>query len=293
MGKGLLWIDYLKRRGTMYQIIDKKRLNEAVELMVIHAPFVARKCEPGQFVILRVEEKGERIPLTIADYDRKKQTVTIIYQIVGYTTKLLSTKNIGESILDFVGPLGKPSELKKYKRVLGIGGGVGAAPLYPQIRKLKEMGVEVDVILGGRNKEFIILDREFETICDNVYYATDDGTKGTKGFVTDVLNRLLDEGGIYDEVIAIGPLIMMRAVVNITKPKNIPTAVSLNPIMIDGTGMCGGCRVTVGGETKFACVDGPDFDGFLVDFDECMRRQGIYKEEEHSCRIGLGGEHHA
>lgn len=277
----------------MYKILKKKKLNEAVELMVVQAPFVARSCQPGQFIILRPDEKGERIPLTIADYDREKETVTIIYQVVGYSTQLLSAKQEGDTIPDFVGPLGKPSELKKHKRVLGIGGGVGAAPLYPQIRKLHEMGVAVDVILGGRSKEFIILDKEFEAICDNVYYATDDGSKGKKGFVTDVLNDLLNEGKEYDEVIAIGPLVMMRAVVNITKPKNIPTAVSLNPIMIDGTGMCGGCRVTVGGETKFACVDGPDFDGFLVDFDECMRRQGMYKEEEHTCRIGLGGEAHA
>jgi ferredoxin--NADP+ reductase len=277
----------------MYKIIDKKTLNEAVELMVVHAPFVARKCEPGQFIILRVDDMGERIPLTIADYDRKKETVTIIYQVVGYTTKLLSQKQVGEYISDFVGPLGKPSELKKHKKVLGIGGGVGAAPLYPQIRKLHEMGVEVDVILGGRSEEFVILHKEFEAICNQVYYATDDGSKGKRGFVTDVLNDLLSQGKEYNEVIAIGPLVMMRAVVGVTKPKNIPTAVSLNPIMIDGTGMCGGCRVTIGGETKFACVDGPDFDGFLVDFDECMRRQGMYKEEEHECRIGLGGEHHA
>ncbi|MFP4697550.1 MAG: sulfide/dihydroorotate dehydrogenase-like FAD/NAD-binding protein [Eubacteriales bacterium] len=272
----------------MYKIVEKKKLNEVVELMKVRAPFVARKCEPGQFIILRVDENGERIPLTIADYDREEETVTIIYQVIGYTTQLLSRKKTGDSIVDFVGPLGKATELKDHKRVLGICGGVGAAPLYPQIRKLYELGVEVDVILGGRSEEYIILEDEFKAICNNVYYATDDGSKGKKGFVTNVLTDLLDNGEKYDEVIAIGPLMMMRAVVGITKPLGIATGVSLNPVMIDGTGMCGGCRVTVGGETKFACVDGPDFDGLLVDFDECIRRQNIYKqEEEHICKIGL------
>lgn len=270
----------------MYKIVKKKTINSQVELMVVEAPFTARKCEPGQFIILRVNEDGERIPLTIADYDRKAGTVTIIYQVVGYSTKLLSKKQEGDFINDFVGPLGQATELKKHKRVLGIGGGVGAAPLYPQIKKLKSMGVSVDVIIGGRSEEYIILEDEFNEVCDNIYFATNDGTKGTKGFVTDVLNDLLEKGNEYDEVIAIGPLIMMKAVVSVTKPLNIPTGVSLNPIMIDGTGMCGGCRVTVGGETKFACVDGPDFDGFLVDFDECMRRQSYYKDEEdHVCKL--------
>ena len=270
----------------MYKIVKKRSINSQVELMVVEAPFTARKCEPGQFIILRVNEDGERIPLTIADYDREAGTVTIIYQVVGYTTKLLSKKQEGEYINDFVGPLGQATELKKCDRVLGIGGGVGAAPLYPQIKKLKSMGVSVDVIIGGRSEEYIILEDEFKEICDNIYFATNDGTKGTKGFVTDVLNDLLEKGNKYDEVIAIGPLVMMKAVVSVTKPLNIPTGVSLNPIMIDGTGMCGGCRVTVGGETKFACVDGPDFDGFLVDFDECIRRQSYYKEEEdHVCKL--------
>ncbi|GMQ63602.1 sulfide/dihydroorotate dehydrogenase-like FAD/NAD-binding protein [Vallitalea maricola] len=270
----------------MYKIVKKKTINSQVELMVVEAPFTARKCEPGQFIILRVNEDGERIPLTIADYDREAGTVTIIYQVVGYSTKLLSKKQEGDYINDFVGPLGQATELKKHKRVLGIGGGVGAAPLYPQIKKLKSMGVSVDVIIGGRSEEYIILEDQFKEICDNIYFATNDGTRGTKGFVTDVLNDLLEKGNKYDEVIAIGPLIMMKAVVSVTKPLNIPTGVSLNPIMIDGTGMCGGCRVTVGGETKFACVDGPDFDGFLVDFDECMRRQSYYKEEEnHVCKL--------
>ena len=274
---------------SMYKIVRKQRLNQAVELMEVEAPFVARKCEPGQFIILRVDENGERVPLTIADYNRDNGTVTIIYQVVGYSTKLLSQLNEGDFIHDFVGPLGKPSELKPHKRVLGIGGGVGAAPLYPQVRKLKEMGVQVDVVLGGRSDEFVILREQFEEVCDNVYYATDDGSLGIKGFVTDVLKSQIEKGVEYDEVIAIGPLVMMRAVVSITKPINLPTAVSLNPIMIDGTGMCGGCRVTIGGNTKFACVDGPDFDGFQVDFNELMRRQGMYKteEEDHACRIGL------
>ncbi|TCT15697.1 ferredoxin--NADP+ reductase [Natranaerovirga pectinivora] len=278
----------------MYKIVDKKQLNEAVELMVIKAPYVARKCEPGQFIILRADNNSERIPLTIADYNREEETVTIIYQVVGYSTKVLYEKQVGDSVVDFVGPLGKPTELKKHKKVLGIGGGVGAAPLYPQIRKLHEMGVEVDVILGGRSDEYIILEEEFKAVTKNLYFATNDGSKGKEGFVTDILNELIANGEEYDEVIAIGPLVMMKAVVGITKPLNIQTAVSLNPVMIDGTGMCGGCRVTVGNEIKFACVDGPDFDGLLVDFDECLRRQNMYKEEEHSCRIGLeGGQNNA
>ena len=254
----------------VYKIVKKQTLNQAVELMEIHAPYVARKCEPGQFIIIRVDEDGERVPLTIADFDREKETVTIIYQVVGYTTELLSKKKEGEYVQDFVGPLGQP------------------APLYPQLRKLAKMGVPVDVIIGGKSAEFVILKELFEEFCDNVYIATDDGSLGTKGFVTTVLEEQIKAGVKYDEVIAIGPLIMMKNVVKITKEYDIPTMVSLNPIMIDGTGMCGGCRVNIGGETKFACVDGPDFDGFKVDFDECMQRQGMFKEEEHQCRIGRG-----
>lgn len=271
----------------MYKIVEKEILNDVVQKMVIEAPFVARKCEPGQFIILRVNEGGERIPLTIMDYDREQQTVTIVYQMLGMTTKLLGTKEVGEFLLDFVGPLGMPTELNSdHKRVLGIAGGVGSAPLYPQLKKLASMGTKVDVIIGGRTKELAILGEEFSKFCDNVYYATNDGSLGHKGFVTDVFNGLLDQGEVYDEVITIGPLIMMKAVVSITKPLGIATGVSLNPIMIDGTGMCGGCRVTVGNETKFACVDGPDFDGLLVDFDEAMRRQTFYKEqEEHICKL--------
>lgn len=270
----------------MYKIIEKEVLNEVVQRMVIEAPFVARKCEPGQFIILRVEEGGERIPLTIMDYDREKRTVTIVFQLLGLTTKLLATKEVGEFLLDFVGPLGMATKLVEHKRVLGIAGGVGAAPLYPQLKKLASGGTKVDVIIGGRSKDLVILGEEFSKFCDNVYYATNDGSLGHQGFVTEVFNNLLNQGEVYDEVITIGPLIMMKAVVGITKPLNIATGVSLNPIMIDGTGMCGGCRVTVGGETKFACVDGPDFDGLLVDFDEAMRRQGYFKEQEsHICRM--------
>lgn len=274
----------------MYKIVRKQKLNEVVEKMVIHAPFVARKCEPGQFIILCVEDGDERIPLTIQDYDREEETVSIIYQVVGYSTKKLAEKEEGEYIAHFAGPLGVATHLGGAKKVLGIGGGVGAAPLYPQIKKLKEQGCECDIILGGRSKEFVILQDEFSKISDHLSIATDDGSQGIKGFVTQILQELLESGKTYDEVIAIGPLPMMKAVVAVTKPLGIPTMVSMNPIMIDGTGMCGGCRVTVDGETKFACVDGPDFDGFKVDFDEAMRRQMMYKKQEaHVCRLVEGG----
>lgn len=278
----------------MYRILEKNRLNPTVERVVVHAPYVARKCEPGQFVMVRVDDKGERIPLTIADFDRERETVAIIYQAVGYSTRLLMEKQAGDTLSDFAGPLGRPVELHPRRRVLGIGGGVGAAPLYPQLRKLHEMGVPVDVVLGGRSREYILLENEFREFCGNVYLVTNDGSAGEQGFVTDALKRRLDEGAEYDEVIAIGPLVMMKAVVEITKPRGIATGVSLNPIMIDGTGMCGGCRVSVGGETKFACVDGPDFDGLLVDFDECIRRQSMYKDmEAHACKIGWEEARHA
>lgn len=271
---------------TLYKIVEKEEINSLVTKMVIEAPFVTRKCQPGQFIILRVVENGERIPLTIMDYDREKQTVTIIFQVVGLTTGLLNRLEVGDYILDLVGPLGKPSNLEKKERVLGIAGGVGAAPLFPQLKYLAEIGVKVDVVIGGRSMEFVILGNEFAKFCDNVHYVTDDGTKGQKGFVTDILRQLLEAGEKYDEVIAVGPLVMMRAVVGITKPIGLPTAVSLNPIMVDGTGMCGGCRVDIGGETKFACVDGPDFDGFLVDFDEVITRQTYYKaQEKYICRL--------
>lgn len=278
----------------MYKIISKKILNPALELMEIYAPFVARKCEAGQFIIIRVDEDGERIPLTIADFDREKETVTIIYQKVGYSTNLLSEKQEGDYVADFVGPLGVPSPLKYTdKKVIGIAGGLGAAPIYPQLKKLHKMGVKVDVIIGGRSKDFIILEDQFREFCDNVYICTDDGTYGTKGFVTVVLQELLDKGQEYEECIAIGSLGMMNGVVNVTKPRGLHTMVSLNPLMIDGTGMCGCCRVTVDGEMKFACVDGPDFDGFKVDFKECMERQNFFKDKEkemndHVCKIGRG-----
>lgn len=278
----------------MYKIVSKKILNPALELMEIHAPFVARKCEAGQFIIIRVDEDGERIPLTIADFDRERETVTIIYQKVGYSSNLLSEKQEGDYVEDFVGPLGVPSPLKYTdKKVIGVAGGLGAAPIYPQLKKLHEMGVKVDVIIGGRSKDFIILEEQFREFCDNVYICTDDGSYGAKGFVTVVLQELLDRGEEYEECIAIGSLGMMKGVVDVTKPAGLHTMVSLNPLMIDGTGMCGGCRVTIDGEMKFACVDGPDFDGFKVDFKECMERQSFFKDKEqemndHACKIGRG-----
>jgi NAD(P)H-flavin reductase len=271
----------------MYKIVRKEILNDVVELMEVHAPYVARKCEPGQFIILRVTEDGERIPLTIADYDREKETITIIYQIVGYSTKILSELNEGDYLVDFVGPLGEPTHLPEGNHIVGVAGGVGSAPLFPQLRALAEQGKHVDVIIGGREAQYVLWAKRFEEFCDNVYITTDDGSLGRKGFGTDVLKELMTkEDDPIDTVIAIGPVVMMRAVVNVTKPANIPTMVSLNPIMIDGTGMCGCCRVTVDGKVKFACVDGPDFDGLLVDFDELMQRQKMFKTEEgHICNI--------
>ena len=264
----------------MYKIVKKERLNDVVELMEVHAPMVARKCEPGQFIILRVGEDGERIPLTIADYDREAETITIIYQIVGFSTRQLAKLNEGDEITDFVGPLGVPTDLHKSNHVVGIAGGVGSAPLYPQLKKLAEMGVDVDVIIGGREAQYVLWADKFKAFCKNVYVMTDDGSLGEKGFGTVKLQELIDSGDPIDEVIAIGPVPMMKAVVGVTKPHNLKTMVSLNPIMIDGTGMCGCCRVTVDGKIKFACVDGPDFDGLSVDFDELMARQRMFKEEE-------------
>ena len=274
----------------MYKIVKKEVLNSVVVMMEIEAPYVAARCEAGQFVIVRVDEDGERIPLTIANFDRERNTVEIIFQVVGYSTTLMAKLNEGDYLQDFVGPLGQPAPLnKEWKRVIGIAGGVGAAPLYPQAKKLAEQGTKVDVIIGGRTAELVLLKEKFEKFCDNVYIMTDDGSLGEQGVVTKKLQELLDAGVQYDHAIAIGPLIMMKFVVALTKKPeyNLPTAVSLNPIMIDGTGMCGGCRVTVGGETKFACVDGPDFDGFEVDFDQCMKRQTFFKEEEHECMMKL------
>ena len=274
----------------MYKIVKKEVLNSVVVMMEIEAPYVAARCEAGQFVIVRVDEDGERIPLTIADFDRERNTVEIIFQVVGYSTTLMAKLNEGDYLQDFVGPLGQPAPLnKEWKRVIGVACGVGAAPLYPQAKKLAEQGTKVDVIIGGRTAELVLLKEKFEKFCDNVYIMTDDGSLGEQGVVTKKLQELLDAGVKYDHAIAIGPLIMMKFVVALTKKPeyNLPTAVSLNPIMIDGTGMCGGCRVTVGGETKFACVDGPDFDGFEVDFDQCMKRQTFFKEEEHECMMKL------
>ena len=274
----------------MYKIVKKEVLNSVVVMMEIEAPYVAARCEAGQFVIVRVDEDGERIPLTIADFDRERNTVEIIFQVVGYSTTLMAKLNEGDYLQDFVGPLGQPAPLnKEWKRVIGVAGGVGAAPLYPQAKKLAEQGTKVDVIIGGRTAELVLLKEKFEKFCDNVYIMTDDGSLGEQGVVTKKLQELLDAGVKYDHAIAIGPLIMMKFVVALTKKPeyNLPTVVSLNPIMIDGTGMCGGCRVTVGGETKFACVDGPDFDGFEVDFDQCMKRQTFFKEEEHECMMKL------
>ncbi len=264
----------------MYKILKKEILNETVTLMEIDAAAIAKKALPGQFIILRVNEKGERIPLTIADYDREKGSVTIIFQIVGKTTALLNTLNKGDAILDFVGPLGTPSHLDGYKKVAVIGGGLGTAIAYPQAKYLHLSGAEVHSITGFRNRDLIILEKELEAVSDKLMIMTDDGSNGNKGFVTAALKELIDSGETYDLVVAIGPLQMMRAVCNLTKEYNIKTVVSMNSIMIDGTGMCGGCRLTVGGETKFACVDGPDFDGHLVDFDEAIRRSGMYSGEE-------------
>ena len=275
----------------MFKIVTKRKLNDAVTLMEIEAPFIAKKAKAGQFIIFRIDDKGERVPLTIADYDREKGTVTIIFQKVGLSTKMLAEMNEGDYISDFVGPLGVPTDYEDFKKVAVIGGGVGNAIAYPQAKALHEMGVEVDVIAGFRNKDIVILEDEMRAASTNYYITTDDGSYGEKGFVTDKLKSLIDAGNNYDAVIAIGPIPMMKFVSLTTKPYGIKTIVSLNPIMIDGTGMCGGCRVTVGGEIKFACVDGPDFDGHLVDFDELMNRNSIYREREaettetHMCRM--------
>ena len=264
----------------MFKIIRKKRLNPTVTLMDIQAPLIARKAEPGQFIILRVDEAGERIPLTIADYDREKGSVTIIFQIVGATTEKLNHLEEGDSLHDFVGPLGIASHTEGLKKVAVIGGGVGSAIAYPIAKKLHAQGAEVHAIVGFRNKDLVILEDEFRAVSDLCKVMTDDGSYGEKGLVTNALKSLLDAGEQYDEVIAIGPLVMMKFVCQLTKEYNVKTVVSMNPIMIDGTGMCGGCRLTVGGETKFACVDGPDFDGHLVDFDEAMERSNMYRDFE-------------
>ena len=264
----------------MFKIIEKKELNSSVTLMKIKAPLVARKAQPGQFIILRVDDEGERIPLTIADYDREEGTITIIFQIVGATTKLLNQKNEGDYISDFVGPLGRATRTDGLKKVAVVGGGVGCAIAYPVAKKLHEIGCEVHSIVGFRNKDLLFLEDEFRDASNKLIITSDDGSVGEKGLVTDALKKLIEEGNCYDEVIAIGPLVMMKFVARLTKEYGIKTVVSMNPIMIDGTGMCGGCRLTVGGKTMFACVDGPEFDGHLVDFDEAIDRASMYKEFE-------------
>lgn len=282
----------------MFKIIHKCRLNDTTTLMRFDAPAVAKKAKPGQFIILRIDENGERIPLTIADYDRAAGTVDIIFQKVGATTRRLDLLEEGEAILDFVGPLGRESEFGDVagKRVAVIGGGLGIAIAYPQAKALHALGAKVDMIVGFRNIELAILLDELEGACENLIVMTDDGSNGNKGFVTTALEEQLNAGAKYEHVVAIGPLPMMRAVCELTRPYGIKTVVSMNPIMIDGTGMCGGCRLTVGGETKFACVDGPEFDGHLVDFDEAIKRSRMYKAEEqisnekHFCN--LTGEVH-
>ena len=270
----------VKGGREMFKILKKQELNPTVTLMDIDAPLIAKKAEPGQFIILRVDEEGERIPLTIADYDREKGTVTIIFQIVGATTEKLNAKKEGEYIQDFVGPLGVPSHVDGLKKVAVVGGGVGCAIAYPIAKKLHALGAEVHSIVGFRNKDLVILEDEFAAVSDKMCVMTDDGSHGTKGLVTDALKNLIESGEKYDEVITIGPLIMMKFVCALTKEYGVKTMVSMNPIMIDGTGMCGGCRLTVGGTTKFACVDGPDFDGHEVDFDEAIERSSIYKPFE-------------
>ncbi|MBQ3054142.1 MAG: sulfide/dihydroorotate dehydrogenase-like FAD/NAD-binding protein [Clostridia bacterium] len=274
----------------MYKIVKKQILNEYVTLMEIDAPFVAKKAKAGQFIILRVDENGERIPLTIADYNREKGTITIIFQIVGATTAKLNEKKEGEYICDFAGPLGTPSETEGFKKVAVIAGGVGSAIAYPTAKQLHMDGAIVHAVAGFRNKNLVILEEEFKSCCDKFIVMTDDGSYGEKGLVTDALKKLIESGEKYDRVIAIGPLVMMKFVCKLTKEYDIKTIVSMNPVMIDGTGMCGGCRLTVGGKTKFACVDGPDFDGHQVDFDEAIARSGIYKDferqsHEHICNL--------
>lgn len=281
----------------MFKILKKEPLNPTVTRMVIEAPLIARKAKAGQFIILRASEDGERIPLTIAGYDRDAGTVDIIFQIVGATTMELNALNEGDSLPDFVGPLGKATEIEGLKKVAIVGGGVGCAIALPVAQALHEAGAVVHSIVGFRNKDLVILEDDFNACSDRVCMMTDDGSYGQKGVVTVALEQLIQEGNEYDEVIAIGPVIMMKFVCLTTKKYNIKTVISMNPIMVDGTGMCGGCRLTVGGETKFACVDGPEFDGHLVDFDEAMKRSRMYSAEEklskekHICRMKEAAEH--
>ena len=285
----------------MYQILEAKELTTNIYLMVVEAPRVARNRQPGQFVIVRMDKEGERIPLTICDYDRQKGTITIVFQTVGAETTRMSSLKAGDAFHDFVGPLGCPSELVSEeidalikKNILFVAGGVGTAPVYPQVKWLHENGVAADVIVGAKNHDLLILEDEMKAVAGNLYLTTDDGSYGRKGMVTQTIQDLVAEGKKYDVCIAIGPMIMMKFVCKLTKELNIPTIVSLNPIMVDGTGMCGACRVTVGDKVKFACVDGPEFDGHLVNFDEAMKRQQIYKTAEGRAMLKLqeGDTHH-
>lgn len=286
----------------MYKITKKEALTTNIYLMDVEAPRVAKKCYPGQFVIVKMDEKGERVPLTVCDYDREAGTVTIVFQTLGSSTKHMAEYEVGDGFRDFAGPLGKkselldedPEELKK-KKILFVAGGVGTAPVYPQVKWMKSVGCDVDCIIGARNKELVILEDEMKKVAKNVYVATDDGSYGFKGNVNDKIKDLVNkEGKSYDLVIAIGPVIMMKFVSILTKELGIPTIVSMNPIMVDGTGMCGACRLTVGNEVKFACVDGPEFDGHLVNFDEAMKRQQMYKtvEGREILREKEGDSHH-
>jgi len=263
-----------------YRILEKKILGPGSNLFVIRAPLVAKSAREGQFVVIRAYEEGERIPLTIANVDRDKGTVTIIFQVLGKTTKYLSLLEVGDEISDFLGPLGKPSEIKDFGTVVALGGGFGTAVLYPIVRALKETGNNVIIVNGARNEKLLILEDELKELSNEYYVTTDDGSKGFKGFVTDLLQKLIEEGKEVNRVFAVGPVLMMKAVSDLTKKYGIKTQVSLNPIMVDGTGMCGGCRVEVDGETKFACVDGPDFDAHKVDFDLLTKRLRMYRDEE-------------
>lgn len=278
-----------------FPIVRRTALNDSVIRMEVLAPLIARKAKAGQFIIFRVDEFGERIPLTIADTDPQMGTVTIIFQMAGEGTRLLGAMQAGQEILDFVGPLGKPSELEGARRACVVGGGVGNAIAYPSAKALHQLGAKVDVIAGFRNESLVILEEDYQAIADRLFITTDDGSYGEKGFVTDKLRSLIEAGADYDLVIAIGPVMMMKFVSEVTRPYGIKTLVSLNPIMIDGTGMCGGCRVTVDGQVKFACVDGPEFDGHLVDFDALLARNRFYqrteRERDHTCRMGLEQNH--
>ena len=264
----------------MYKIVRKQELNASVTLMEIEAPFVARKAKAGQFIIFRIDEMGERVPLTIAGYDREKGTVTIIFQKVGFSTNALGALEEGDYIHDFVGPLGKPTPVEGKKKVCVVGGGVGCAIAYPVLKKFHDCGAEVHAVVGFKSKDVVILEDKFKAVSSVLKVCTDDGSYGRKGLVTEALKQLLDDGNQYDEIFAIGPMVMMKFVCKTTAPYNMPTTVSMSPIMIDGTGMCGGCRLTVGGETKFACVDGPDFDGQKVDWDLAVKRNQMYHDFE-------------